>query len=80
MINNFRECSVGSEGFEQGEMLFGAREDMCWSNRFACWLQLEHFQVLLVKGSQIYLHNIYNMRLEQFHLLLILLGSFELSF
>ena len=79
MHNNFRECSVGSEGFEQGEMLFGAREDMRRGNLFACRLQLESFQVLLVKSSWIYRHNIYKLSLQQLHLLLILLGSVELS-
>ena len=53
MHNNFSECSVGSEGFEQGEMLFGAREDMRRNDRFACWLQLKNFQVLLVHCRRI---------------------------
>ena len=79
MHNKFCECSIGSEGFEQGEMLLCAREDMCRRNLFACWLQLEHFQVLLVKRSWIYRHNINNMSLEQLHLLLGLLGSFKLG-
>ena len=61
-------------------MVFGAREDMRRGNRFPCWLQLECFQVLFVKASRIYRHNIYKLILQQNHLLFILLGSFELSF
>jgi len=76
MHNNFRECSVGSEGFEQGEMLFGAREDMCRDNVSACRLKLDSFQVLLVKSSWIYRHNIYMLSLQQLQLLL---GGVELS-
>jgi hypothetical protein len=36
-------------------MVFGAREDMSRGNLFACWLQLENFQMLLVNRSHIYL-------------------------
>ena len=65
MRNKFCECSFGSEGFEQGEMVFGAREDISRGNLFACWLQFEHFQVLLVKDSRIYLHNHIKLGLQE---------------
>ena len=79
MLNKFCECSVGSEGFEQGEMVFGAREDMSRVNLFACRLQLENFQMLLVKDRRIYLHNHIELGLQELHFFLVLLGSFELS-